>query len=70
MGSILSDIRAQYDDVRYESERKEKELNRVRNLIRQADSANGNKQDEARRGGRAELQSTEHAGGAVATPSH
>jgi chromosome segregation ATPase len=46
VGSILSDIRAQYDDVRYESERKEKELNRIRNLIRQADSANGNKQDE------------------------
>merc|ERR1719506_268982 len=43
---ILSDIRTQYDEVRCESDMKEKELQRFRSLIKQADNANGQKQDE------------------------
>jgi len=46
VAAILSDIRTQYDEVRCESDMKEKELQRFRSLIKQADNANGQKQDE------------------------
>merc|ERR1719453_2312396 len=43
---ILADIRKQYDDVHYEAEQKERELQRLREAIRVADSAGNNKTDD------------------------
>jgi len=43
---ILADIRKKYDDVHNEAERKEEELRRLRETIRQADAQNSMKHDE------------------------
>lgn len=45
VGAILHDIRTQYDEVRCDSDMKEKELQRFRNLIKQADNANAVQQE-------------------------
>merc|ERR1719253_2273487 len=46
VGTILTEIRKQYDDVRQESERKQSELTQSRKLIAQADLGYAQKQDE------------------------
>merc|ERR1719335_1294659 len=46
---ILTDVRQQYDSIHSEAEKKESELQRLREAIRVADSTHGQKADEVTR---------------------